>query len=283
MEANNTTGMNNIFQVSKSISDELNLIIENGLVYLPLIFLILGLVGFIGNLFTYLQAELRYNTCCIYSLCGSIIDIMNLSINLLPMYLANKYQIIIAWFVSSITCGIYYFLLVFLPHLSINFSLMAIIDRFAATSSHASPMRRLNVLKNTPWIIIFVIISSALCSLYAPILFNTSYGILCTTAEPRTTFIFYVIFIGLIQPISMFIFVLLTYRNIRQSRRRVAGMGVANQQSFRNQFIGMIITQVFVTSFFSLQWIAQLAIKQPHALLSTLMKSNRVNKTGTQQ
>jgi hypothetical protein len=131
MSSNNITTIIHVVQVSKSIADELNLVTQRFINYLPLIFFIFGLIGFIGNLFTYLQAELRSNTCCIYSLCGSILDIINLSLNLFPFYLYANYGITIPWYTSSFSCKLNLFLLSFLPHLSINFLLMAIIDRFA--------------------------------------------------------------------------------------------------------------------------------------------------------
>ncbi|CAF3856624.1 unnamed protein product, partial [Rotaria sp. Silwood1] len=114
MNPNNITTTIDIALVSKSIINDLNFVSERFIIYLPLIFLIFGFIGFIGNIFTYLQAELRSNTCCIYSLCGSIIDIINLSLNLFPNYLAAKYKIYIPWYISRITCKLNVFLLAFL-------------------------------------------------------------------------------------------------------------------------------------------------------------------------
>src|SRR5277367_4390960 len=111
MLSNNTSAIIDAFEVSKSIIDVLNQVTQNFLVYLPLIVTIFGLIGFIGNLFTYLQAELRSNTCCIYSLCGSIIDIINLFLNSFPNYLAAKYGIYIPWYTSSVSCKLNLFLL----------------------------------------------------------------------------------------------------------------------------------------------------------------------------
>jgi hypothetical protein len=96
-----TTFAYNATQESKSLADILNQVTQNFVIYLPLIFVIVGFIGFIGNLFTYLQSELRSNTCCIYLLCGSIIDITNLFLNLLPNYLGFKYGIYIPWYTSS--------------------------------------------------------------------------------------------------------------------------------------------------------------------------------------
>jgi hypothetical protein len=170
MTSNNTTTAIDVGEISKSTVDVLNLITQNFIIYLPLIFGIFGFIGFIGNLVTYLQAELRSNTCCIYSLCGSIIDIINLFLNLFPNYLSAKYGIYIPWYTSSVLCKINLFLLVFLPHLSVNFLLMAIIDRFSVTCSLTSPIHRLSKLKIVPWMIGITIITSCLASLYAPIL-----------------------------------------------------------------------------------------------------------------
>jgi len=224
MALNNTTVITDDFEVTKSIGNVLNQVTQNFIIYLPLIFSIFGLFGFIGNVFTYLQAEFRSNTCCIYLLCGSIIDIINLFLNSFPNYLAAKYGIAIPWYTSSISCKFNLFLLVFLPHLSINFLLMAIIDRFACTCSLTSPIRRLNQLKMVPLMISIIIIISCLASLYAPILFDLKSEFWCASTQPTTSSVLYIILIGLMQPIVMLIFVLLTYRNVRQSRRRVVSI-----------------------------------------------------------
>jgi hypothetical protein len=220
MAYNNTTTMIDNAAALKSVVTDLNLITQRFMVYLPLIFLIFGFIGFIGNIFTYLQAELRSNTCCIYSLCGSFIDITNLSLNAFPNYLASIYGIYIPWNTSAL-CKLNFFLLVFLPYLSINFSLMAIIDRFAATCDLGSRMHRLNQLKMVPWMIGMTVITSCLASVYTPILFDLMFGFECASTQPTTTSILYIVLIGLMQPVMMLIFVLLTYRNIRRSRQRV--------------------------------------------------------------
>ena len=221
MSFNNLSSEITELVTSKGIFDVLNQVSDNFVDYLSLIFSIFGLIGFIGNLFTYLQSELRSNTCCIYSLCGSIIDIINLSLNLFPSYLSVKYGISIPWNLSSFLCKLNIFLAVFLPHLSINFLLMAILDRFAATCSLTSPLRRLNQMKMVPVMIIITISISCLASFYPLILMELSFEYGCITRDSTTTSILYVILIGVSQPIVMLIFVLLTYRNIQQSRQRV--------------------------------------------------------------
>ena len=224
MAYHNTTTTIDVTQILKSISDDLNLVTQRFIIYLPLIFTIFGLIGFIGNAFTYLQAELRSNTCCIYSLCGSIVDVINLFINLFPSYLGAKYGIYIPWYTSSALCKLNIFILTFLPHLSVNFLLMAIIDRFASTCPLGSPIRRLIQLKMVPWMISITVITSCLVSTYAPILYDLFFGFWCISTQPTTTSVLYICLVGLMQPIMMLIFVLLTYRNVRQSRRRVVSL-----------------------------------------------------------
>jgi hypothetical protein len=224
MATSSNTLINSIVEESKSIVSDLNSATQNFVIYLPLIFIILGFIGFIGNAFTYLQAELRSNTCCIYTFCGSIADVINLFVNLLPNFLAAKYSIYIRWNTSSSLCKFNYFLLGFLPHLPINFLVMAIIDRFACTCSLGSPLRQLNQLKMVPLMIGITIIISCLISLRGPILYELSSTSVCINTQPITSSILYIILNGLAQPIVMLIFVLLTFRNVHQSRQRVVSI-----------------------------------------------------------
>jgi hypothetical protein len=86
MAYNSMTVTTDVIQASKSIADELNLVKQRFIIYLPLIFTIFGFIGFIGNVFTYLQPELRSNICCIYPVCDPIVDL-----HLLPPYLGAKF------------------------------------------------------------------------------------------------------------------------------------------------------------------------------------------------
>jgi hypothetical protein len=101
---------------------------------------------------------------------------------------------------------------------------MAIIDRFACTCSLRSPLRRLNQLKMTPLMIGITIIISCLASLYTPLLYDLVFQFWCISTQPTTTSILYITLIGLMQPLVMLIFVLLTYQNVHQSRRRVVSI-----------------------------------------------------------
>lgn len=187
--------------------------------YLPLIFVIFGLVGFIGNALTFLHRELRSNTCCIYTFCSSIADVMNIGFNLLPLFLSRKYGINSPWTRMASLCKFYIFFLGFFPHLSVNLLLTSTIDRYASTCKLGSYLRRLNQFKMVPWLILFTIITSSLVSLRGAILYQ--YGTACTVTQPLLNNILYIILQGVMLPVAMLIFVLLTFRNVHNSRQRV--------------------------------------------------------------
>jgi len=209
-------------QALKTLYDDLNLLYTQFSIYLPLIFFILGFIGFLGNVFTYLQPELRSNTCCIYSLAGSIGDILNLLINLVPNFIGAKYNIYVPWNNSSELCKFNAFLLSFFAQLSPNSLLLAIIDRFAATCDLASPIRRILQLKFVPLMVILGLITCFLLTITGSLYYEQSeWFFWCISRDPLITSVLYIVLSGLFHPILMLVFVLLTYRNIHRSHRRV--------------------------------------------------------------
>ncbi|CAF4063512.1 unnamed protein product [Adineta steineri] len=206
-------------QVSNTIVI-LNLLMNQFVNYLPLIFIILGFIGFVGNALTILQLELRSNTCCIYSLCGSIVDIISLFYNVLPLYLNKIYKIYIPWVNMGNLCKFHIFIVAFLPHLSINFLLMSTIDRYASTCKLTSSIRHLR----------------------------------CIVTYPLLNNILYIVLNCVMQPVAMLIFVVLTFQNVQQSRQRAGGTNTTYLHHSRKQFITMIFTQVIVTAFILLPW-----------------------------
>ncbi|CAF1492770.1 unnamed protein product [Adineta steineri] len=253
MTLNITTTSTIILSTVSNTNTILNILLNKVVYNLPLVFIILGLIGFLGNVFTYLQAELRSNTCSIYLLCGSIVDAIHLLYNLLAVYLTRVHGYYIPWFVLPSLCQFYISMLGFLPHLSINFLLMAIIDRYASTCNLASSIHRINQLKMVPWFIIITIFTSGLITLRTILLYEYKSLVGCTTTNPLMNSILYVIFNGVMQPLLMLIFVLLTFRNVQLSRQRI-GTAV-NLRGSRNRFITMIFVQVLATAIISLQWI----------------------------
>ena len=98
---------------------------------------------------------------------------------------------------------------------------MSIIDRFASACHLGSIIRRLNQLKLLPWTITITIIYSCLTSTQAPILFDFMFGSQCQASQPTTYSILYIVFNGLLSPLMMSVFIVLSYRNIRLNRQRV--------------------------------------------------------------
>ncbi|CAF1080271.1 unnamed protein product [Adineta steineri] len=252
---NNITTTVDLIQTSKSLINDLNFISQNVLIYLPLIYFIFGFIGFIGNVFTYLQPQLRSNTSCIYLLCGSFIDISSLSINSFSSYLAWQFGFTLPWSTSSALCKLSVFLLVFLTHLAINFLCMAIIDRFAVTCDHTSSIRRITQLRIVPCMIGLTVLTSGLSTLYAPINYDLSPAHICLSTQPMLTTISSIVLIRVIPSVTMITFVLLTYRNVRRSRGRVGDAAQKNRPNLRNQFIVTIFAQILVTVCITIPWI----------------------------
>lgn len=187
---------------------------------LILLCIILGLFGFLINTFTFLQPDLRSNACCIYTLSSSFIDIVHLSVSIFPDYLESQYSISSPWKQSFTLCKLHYFLYNFFPQLATNLLLLSILDRYACSCALTSCFTRLNQHKMIPRLMTMMVIISGICSIYAPI-FSTDVPQLCGYREQEIYGVLTILINGILQPIVMLLFVLLTYRNIRQSRQRV--------------------------------------------------------------
>ncbi|CAF1307721.1 unnamed protein product [Adineta ricciae] len=240
---------------AKSMIEDLNLTQQRFVSKLPLIITILGLIGFVGNLFTFLQPTLRKNAFCIYTLSASLIDIINLSVNLCPQYFNPSPGGLFAEISDRFTCKLRLFALVVLPQLSLNLLIMSLVDRFACTFPSTSRMSRLLKLKMVPLMIFITIIISSIESLYSPLLYDIipDYG--CGVTHATENAVSYIAIHGILTPAIMVTLVGLTYRRFSRGRQRVGAVTTANQNRFRNQFVAMVFTQVFVSSFFVLQWI----------------------------
>jgi hypothetical protein len=128
----------------------LNLVQQRFVSQLPLIITLLGLIGFIGNTFTFLQPTLRNNSFCIYTLCGSLVDILSLFINLFPNYVSPTAGNLTSENSISLLCKCKLFAFTFLPQLSMDLLIMSLIDRYACTYGLTSPMRQILQLKMVP-------------------------------------------------------------------------------------------------------------------------------------
>jgi hypothetical protein len=212
---------NNTLSLSRSLTDTLNSVTNRYVNQLPLILTIVGLIGLIGNAFTFLQPTVRWNTFCIYSLVGSLVDVLNLFINLFPNYIAATNGNLVSDISVRVACRCKMFALSFLPQLSMNLLILSLIDRFACTCTLTSSIRHLRQLKMVPWLIGMTIIITCLMSIYTCILYDIVPGIGCASTNTLLSSILYIGNQGVMTPIVMVAFVVLTYRNVKRSRRRV--------------------------------------------------------------
>ena len=223
-------------RTGKAVSPETAIfILLNVIPYLPLVCTILGLLGFLGNALTILQPELRGNTCCIYTLSSSVVDVLHLLINVFPEYLKtnNSYQL--PWNWTTSLCKLYYFLYSFLPQLAINLLVLTIFDRFACTRPLGSPLHRFNQTKVAFPMIVGTIVISCLLSLYGPILaYIGPFG--CSYRQLQVYGVLNICINGIMQPSVMLVFALLTYRNVRLSRRRVVSVSEEGERDEERSF-----------------------------------------------
>jgi hypothetical protein len=205
---------------ARSLAGSLNLVTHQFVNQLPLILTILGSIGFLGNAFIFLQPTLRRNTFAVFSLCGSLVDILNLFINLFPVYLNSGNGNLVSAISTSIACKLKLFALVFLPQLSMDLLILSMIDRFACTCSLTSPIRHLRQLKMVPRLLGMTVVVTCFVSLYSPILNDIVPGMGCTSTYPLLNSVLYIAIQGIMTPMVMIMFVLLTYRNMKHSRQR---------------------------------------------------------------
>ena len=185
--------------------------------------ILFGLLGFVGNAFTFLQFELRSKTCCIYTFASSVVDVVHLLINICPDYLRSKYGGMEMWTSNDVTCKIYFFIYSFLPNLAINLLVLTIFDRYSCTCPLGSPFHRFNQPRMIPKMICAAIVTSALFSTYGLVLGYLN-STVCEYREERVYAILNICVNGIMQPLIMLILVLLTYRNVLKSRQRVVSV-----------------------------------------------------------
>ncbi|CAF4893452.1 unnamed protein product [Rotaria sp. Silwood1] len=206
MSWNSTITLND---TSSDFSYILDFVKHQLIVYLSLIFIILGVMGFIGNAFTFFQPSLRFNTCCIYLLCGSFVDVMNLFLNLLNNYL----NVTTSYILSLVT---------------VRYLSLSLIDRFACTCSLISSIRHIRRLNMAPWMIVITITISGITALYAPLHYHVVSDLGCVCTNRLFNAILYIIIHCFTTPFVMLVFVLLTYRNVQISCHRAGLKNLAN-------------------------------------------------------
>ncbi|CAF0830851.1 unnamed protein product [Adineta ricciae] len=234
--------------------DEWNAVQQRFINQLPLVITILGLIGFIGNFFTFLQPALRNNSFCIYTLLASFVDIINLFVNLFPLYLNPSAGNLTATITNGLICKLKIFGLMFLPQLSLNLLILSLIDRYACTFGPTTRLYQLLQLRTVPRLVLITVIITCVLSFFSPLMYDVIPGFGCVTKYTIANPMIYTVVHGIVTPTTMLIFVFLTYRRFVQRRGRIGVVVVTNKDRRRNQFIGTVFTQVFVSSFFVWLW-----------------------------
>lgn len=206
------------------------------LVYIPLALIIFGSIGFICNTFTFLQPKLRYNSCCIYLLCGSFSDVINLFVNLLSNYLYVKTDYILSLITVRYVCKLKLFSQVFLPQLSNDFIMLSLIDCFARTCCIKSSMQIIRQPKMIPWLIFVTIVISAVISFYSPVYHDVVPNLGCICINRFLDGFLYITIQGFMTPLVMLMFVVYTYRNHKRTRPRVVSVVLLSFNNLKNVF-----------------------------------------------
>ncbi|CAF0806266.1 unnamed protein product [Rotaria sordida] len=220
--------------ISVSISDiarvsDVLLIMDK---YMIVILYIIGTLGAILNIITFLQKQIRRNSCSFYFLSSSIIDfcIMNVFILMEIITTFNK-SLSDLIYSTNIWCKVGNCIMFILPCLSSSYIILASIDRFCISSLNQT-LRKWSNLKISRIIVIIVFIIWILFSLHIPIVYNrirdplTNITRCSVQIGSPTTFLiidgfFFSLYKGAITPFLLCIFGLLIYYNMKRSRARV--------------------------------------------------------------
>ncbi|CAF1405792.1 unnamed protein product [Rotaria sp. Silwood1] len=219
-----TVSMSDIIQVS-----EILLRMDR---YMIVILYIIGIIGSILNIITFIQKQIRNNSCSFYFLSVSIVDffIMNVFILMEIITTFNK-PLSDQIYSTNIWCKFGNYIMFILPCLSSSYIVLASIDRYCISSLNQT-IRKLSNIKISRIIVFIVLIIWLLFSLHIPIGYNrirdplTNITRCSVEIGSPTTYIiidgfFFSLYKGAITPFFLCIFGLLIYYNMKRSRSRI--------------------------------------------------------------
>jgi hypothetical protein len=182
------------------------------------------ILGNIGNVFIVLIfSQQRQSACAIYLICAAIVNIVYLT-----------YDVIVTIFIfyypdrttgEIIFCKTNKYLLYIFGQQGKTMIVFACIDRFLITSSRVT-FRAFSTPKRAKYLIFFSLLFWALSTIHVPIMITVIKG-QCTTSGVYSIIssVYGIIFISLIPTIMSAIFGYLSYRNLRQIKKRVQPVG----------------------------------------------------------
>lgn len=240
----------------------LNQIMNEITFYGPCFTIILGVFGNLCNILTFSAKKLRQNPSGFYLLCSSIFDLFIILFCTVAEFTVIHYKYGLIDYYPTF-CKIYVYLIVTLPGLSICSVMLASIDRCLLSSSSAK-WRSWSKIKVAYRIIligslIWIFSTSHILIFYG---INTLRGMpnKCSAQPgPYAIFVsaFYIIYLTIIPYTIMLISNLMTFYNIRTSRKRVGALQQLQQQqilrghgvrrSIDRNLIFMILIQVILS------------------------------------
>lgn len=251
--------------------------------YMIIILYIIGIIGSILNIITFLQKQIRRNPCSFYFLSSSIIDFCIINVFVLMEIITTNNKSLSDYIYSTkIWCKFGNYIMFLLPCLSSSYITFASMDRFFASSLNQS-LRRWSSFKVSCIIVTIVFFIWALFSLHVPIAYNliedplTNITRCLVQIGSSTTFIiidgfFFSLYKGAIVPLFLFIFAILIYYNMKRSRQRVIPHGnirnnrtttvqissiipIINFQNRKNfHMLKMLLVQVILTIIFNIPY-----------------------------
>ncbi|CAF0773990.1 unnamed protein product [Adineta ricciae] len=242
--------------------------------YMIIILYITGVGGASLNIITFLQKQLRRNSCANYFLSGSIVDFCLMNITLLL-------DIIITYdkipsnriYLTRVWCKLGNYLTFILTCLSSCFIILASVDRFCASSLNQT-LRKCSRLKVSRIVIGLVLAVWILFGLHILIAYDyirdpISNVTRCTVqTSSATAFVvidgyFFSLFNGAIAPFLLSVFGMTIIYNVRMSRRRVTTQAendiqlsrrsIANRQHIH--MIKMLLAQVLLTVILNIPYV----------------------------
>lgn len=247
--------------------------------YMLFILYITGMVGSLLNLITFLQKEIRANSCSTYFLSTSLADFCIMNVFLLMQIITALNKQLADWiYDTALWCRLGNYLMFLLPCLSSTYLMLASIDRFCASSLHPK-LRKLSQLRASRLLVQLVFLLWAAFALHIPIAFDrrldpSSNKVRCTVhSDVAAVFIvidgfLFALYNGAFVPLLLGVFGLLICHNMKRSRNRVAPQQnleanrlptTASSRTVRNQqkhhMIMMLLVQVLLTIFLNIPYI----------------------------
>ncbi|CAF4130541.1 unnamed protein product [Rotaria sp. Silwood2] len=224
--------------------------------------LIIGTIGSLLNLITFLSRTFRTNACTFYLTWSSLIELVFINFGIIVRfateYFGNNLMVI-----NSSICKVRSYLPVCLPMMASTCVLLAAFDRCVSTSPRLR-WRQLSSLSFARYLFIVVMLIDLVSSSFLLIIFDLRNG----TCAPQSSFqsiivsIYTAVFILIIPHGGMLIFGIMTWIHIKQVRNRVTSIQNSrvqkclvqrtNQQliilTFLHAFLSTIIVSIrFIT------------------------------------